>query len=190
MFLLNFAVDSACLRSSPPIFPTTCPLSHNTTTGNVCSQYSIFERASSCPIIYPSVTSPLSSADTCTCHDAQCARASDAQLCARPQHLCSDACGCDSQREQARALCQPVVHACSDRSKTACSKEGGSHCEGFAPFSSSSLDPSSLWQGWQRRYGSLQVRGRRCGSARHTPSASAPPPRRRRRRRQRWRRLL
>ncbi len=146
MFVLNFAVDSACLRSSPPIFPTTCPLSHNTTTGNVCSQYSIFEHASSCPIIYPSVTSPLSSTDTFTCLDAQCARASDAQLCARPQ-------------------------ACSDRSKTACSKEGGSHCEGFAPFSSSSLDPSSLWQGWQRRYGSLQVRGRRCGSARHTPAS-------------------
>ena len=179
MFILNFAVDSACLRSSPPIFPATCPLSHNTTTGNVCSQYSIFERASSCPIIYPSVTTPLSSTDTCTCHDAQCARGSDAQLW--PQHLCGYACGRDSQREQARALCQPVVHACSDRSKTACSKEGGSHCKGFAPFSSSSLDPSSLWQGWQRRYGSLQVRGRRCGSARHTPSASALP-------RQRWQR--
>ena len=62
---------------------------------------------------------------------------------------------------------QPAVHACSDRSKTACSKEGGSHGEGLAPFSSS-LDPSSFWQGWQRRYGSLQVRGRRCGSPRLT----------------------
>jgi hypothetical protein len=89
-----------------------------------------------------------------------------------------------------RAPCaKPVVHTCSDRSKTACSKEGGSHGEGFARLSSSSLDPSSLWQGWQRRYGSLQVRGRRCGSARHTPSASAPPRQQQQRRRQRWRRL-
>ncbi len=138
-----------------------------------------------------SVTSSLSSTDTCTCHDAQCARASDVQLFTRLQHLCGEyAYGRDSQSEQARALCQPVVQACSDRSKTACSKEGGGYGEGFAPFSSSSLDPSSLWQGWQRRYGSLQVRGCRCCSARHTPSASAPPRQRRRRRRQRWRRLL
>ncbi len=40
----------------------------------VREQFAVFASASSCPIIYPLVTSPLSSTDACSCADAQCAR--------------------------------------------------------------------------------------------------------------------
>ena len=131
MSVLKFADESACLRSSPPICPTTCPLSHNASypTGNVCSQCAVFERASSCPIIYPLVTYRLLSTDACMCHDAQCARESDVQFCARPQQLYGEyACGRYSQREQAR-----VVHACSERFKTATRMREGVTVKALSP---------------------------------------------------------
>ncbi len=77
VFVLNFAADSACWRSSPPsnlfnnlsIVASSASglVNHNNSypAGNVLYQCAVFASASSCPIIYRLVTSPLSSTDVC-----------------------------------------------------------------------------------------------------------------------------
>ena len=129
--------------------------------------------ACSCPIIDPSVSSPLS---------ALCApRESDAQLFARTKQFCCEYLhGRDSPRVQATSL-WPLHAAKGTRPHappTAQMREGLRGSEGFAPSCSSSLDPSSsLWQGWRRWCSSLEVCGCRCATLDPTLQ---PTPRRRR----------
>ena len=104
------------------------------TDGQLCA------RASSCPIVYPSAASLLSS--SCACANARRTQETNAQHCARAQTC-------------ARACARPAAHACGERATTArasrCPNVRGRDKD-FPPSPPPPSPPSffsSLWQGWR-----------------------------------------
>ncbi len=106
------------------------------------SRFAVFECASrlssSCPIICPLVTAPLSSTDKCSCADAKCARKQCTALRAGAAALWRVSA---RARFCERAGARPVAHACSERPHappTARMREGIKSLSPSPPFP---LDP-------------------------------------------------